>query len=55
MGVTHLGGSKRFLKIKPFDQKEKGPVSAIAELDGHLLLCIGPRVCYISLSMMSNA
>jgi cleavage and polyadenylation specificity factor subunit 1 len=45
MGVNTEGKTQRMLKIKQSSKKENsGPVSAIADIDNLLLLCIGPKI-----------
>jgi len=39
-----LGQQQRIIKIKSYAEKEKGPVTAICDIDDLLLLCIGPKI-----------
>lgn len=43
-GVLHGGQKQRIIKIKSYAEKEKGPVTAICDIDDLLLLCIGPKI-----------
>lgn len=49
LGYTHTGATKWFLKVKPHEHAEQGPVTAICEIDNMLCVCVGARIMLYSM------